>query len=93
MAVRGVDDHDIRAGIDQELGAGKALVAGAGRGGDPQTALLVLGGMRMMRRLLHVGDGDEADAFIVLIDHDQLLDPVFVQKPGRLGRGRRPRAR
>ena len=35
-------------------------------------------------RLLHVLDGDQADAAIVLVDHEQLLDAVLVQQPLRL---------
>ena len=44
----------------------------------------VLGGERMLRRLLHVLDGDEADAAEVLVDDDQPLDLVLVQQPARL---------
>src|SRR3546814_16713100 len=51
MAMRGVDHHEIDARIDEKLGAGKTLVAGAGRGGDAQAAMLVLRRIGMMRRL------------------------------------------
>ena len=44
MAVRGVDDDDVDAGVDQRLGALEAGVADRGRGGDAQAALLVLAG-------------------------------------------------
>ena len=49
MAVRGVDDDDVDAGVDQQLGALEALVADGGRGGDAQAALLVLAGVRDWR--------------------------------------------
>ena len=34
----------------------------------------------MVRRLFHVIDGDEANAFIILIDHNEFFDPVLVQQ-------------
>ena len=45
MAVRGVDDQQVDAGVDQPLGALEAVVADAGGGGDAQAALRVLGGV------------------------------------------------
>ena len=45
MAVRGVDDEQVDAGIDQPLGALEAVIADAGGGGDAQPALRVLGGI------------------------------------------------
>ena len=81
MAVRGVDHDQIDAGGDQQFGALEAGFADRGRGGDPQAALLVLAGVRIGDRLFHVLDGDQADAAIVLIDHQQLLDAVLVQEP------------
>ena len=39
------DDQQVDAGIDQALGALEAVIADAGGGGDPQPALLVLGGV------------------------------------------------
>ena len=65
----------------------EAVLADAGRGGDAQAALLVLAGVRMGLRLLHVLDGDQADAAIGVVDHQQLLDPVAVQQaPGLVRR-------
>ena len=34
-----------------------------------------------MCRFLHVGDGDETDALIIVVDDDQLFDPVVVKQP------------
>ena len=84
MAMRGVDDEAIDARRDQPLGALETLVADGGRGGDPQPPLRVLGGVGMGGRLLDVLDRDQADAAVVLVDHDQLLDAVLVQQPPRL---------
>ena len=58
-----------------------ALVADRGRGRDAQPALLVLAGVRIGDRLLDVLHGDQADAAILRIDHQQLLDAVLVQQP------------
>ena len=80
MAVRGVDDDQIDAGIDQPLGAGEAVVADGRRGGDAQAPLLVLAGVGVEHRLFDVLDGDEADAAIVVVDDEQLLDAVLVQE-------------
>ena len=80
MAVRGVDDEQVDAGIDQPLGALEAVVADAGRGGDAQAALRVLGGVRVELRLLDVLDGDQPDAIAVGVDDQQLLDAVLVQQ-------------
>ena len=69
-----------------------AVLAHAGRGGDAQPAELVLVGERMGLRLVHVLDGDQADAAVGLVHHQQLLDPVAVQQaPGLAPARRRPR--
>ena len=81
MAVRGVDHDEVDAGLDQPLGALEALVADGGGGGDAQPPLLVLAGIRIGDRLLDVLDGDQADAAILVVDHQQLLDAVLVQEP------------
>ena len=80
MAVRGVDHDEIDAGLDQPLGAQEAFVADRGGGGDAQPALLVLAGVRIGDRLLDVLHGDQPDAAILLVDHQQLLDAVLVQQ-------------
>ena len=84
MAVRGVDDEAIDARRHQQFGALEALVADGRRGGDAQAPVGVLGGVGMGGRLLDVLDGDEADAFAVLVDDDQLFDAMLVQQAARL---------
>ena len=93
MAVRGIDHDEIDAGRDQRFGAREALVADGGRGGDAQPALLVLAGVRIGDRLLDVLDGDQADAAILVVDHQQLLDAVLMQQALGLVLARRLRAR
>ena len=59
----------------------KPLVADGGGGGDAQAALRVLAGERMGDRLFDVLHGDQADAAIVIVDHQQLLDAMLMQQP------------
>ena len=80
MAVRGVDHQQIHAGLDQRLGPLQPGRADAGRGADPQPPVPVLAGMRKSLRLLDVLDGHQADQAVVVVDHQQLLDPVPVQE-------------
>ena len=61
--------------------ARKAGFADAGGGGDPQPALFVLAGDWISHRLLDILHRDQADAAIVGIDDQELLDPVLMQKP------------
>ena len=58
----------------------EALVADGGGGSDAQAALLVLAGVGIGDRLLDVLHGDETDAAILVVDHQQLLDAVLVQQ-------------
>ena len=80
MAVGGVDHDEIDARRDQALGAGKAGLAHGRRRGDAQPALLVLAGVGIGHRLLDVLDRDQADAAILRIHHDELLDPVLMEE-------------
>ena len=86
MAVRGVDHDHVGLGGDQGAGAQLAVRADTGGGGDTQAAELVLVGQRMRLGLVHVLDGDQADAAIGVVHHQQLLDAVPVQQAPRLGR-------
>src|SRR5690606_13973374 len=49
-------------------------------GRDTEPALRVLGRVRIELRLLHVLDGDEADAVAVRIDDEKLFDAVLVKQ-------------
>src|SRR6266567_1473860 len=48
VAVRGVDDDDVAAGVEQRLDARLAIGADADRGPDAQPAVLVLGRVRVL---------------------------------------------
>ncbi|MCY1292616.1 hypothetical protein D9M70_418500 [compost metagenome] len=80
MAVGGVDDDQVDAGVDQPLGALKAVIADRDGGGGAKAALRVLGGVRVELRLLDVLDGDQADAAAVGVDDQKLLDAVRVKE-------------
>src|SRR5580658_574556 len=83
MAVCGIDDDEIDAGVDQRLAAGVAGFADAGGGSNAQPALLVLASVGIRYGLLDVLYGDQADAPVVAIDDQKLLNPVLMQKPFR----------
>ena len=88
VAVRGVDHDDVDLGRDQGARAraspsGPTPVAAATRS-RPSSSLLASG---WVSRLVHVLDGDQPDAAIGVVHHQQLLDPVAVQQAARLVRG------
>ena len=93
VAVGGVDDDAVAAGVDQRFGAREAGVADRRRRSDPQPPFGILGRERRGDRLLDVLDGDQADAMVVLVDDQQLLDPPLVEDSPRLGLGRADRHR
>ncbi len=79
--MRGVDDDEVDAGVDQPLGALVTGFADGGGGCDPEPSLRVLAGERMGDRLLHVLYGDQSDAAVLIVDHEQLFDAMLVQHP------------
>ena len=84
MAVGGIDHHHVDARVDQRLGAGQPVRAHAARRSGAQAALFVLAGIREFFGLLDILHRDQADALAVVIDHQQLFDPVLVQQAARL---------
>ena len=82
--MRGVDDEHVDAGLDQRDGPVDPGGTGAGGGTDPEPALAVLDGMRVLLGLLDVLDGHQADQPIGVVDDQQLLDAVPVQQLHRL---------
>ena len=81
MAVGGVDHQHVDAGVEQRLGPGQPLVAGAGGGGDPEPPLFILAGVGVKLGLLDVLDRDQPDTAIVVV-HDQ---PAFRCDAGAAG--------
>ena len=88
MAVGGVDHDQVDVGVDQPLAALEAGIADARRGGGAQPPLLVLGGVGVEPALLDVLDRDQADAAVVVVDDEQLLDAVLVEQALGLVAGR-----
>ena len=75
---------DVDLGRHQRLGPREPVLADPGRRRGAQPAQLVLVGQRMRLRLVHVLDGDQPDAAILVVHHQQLLQPVPVQQLPRL---------
>ena len=80
MAVRGVHDEEVHAGVDEGLGAALGILADAHRGADDEAAALVLGGARELLALGEVLDGDEAAEPAGVVDQRQLLDLVLLEQ-------------
>ena len=79
MAVRGIDDDHVAAGLDERLHARSRSADADGRG-EEQAAALVLGRVGVRPGLLDVLDGDEALDLPAVVDDQQLLDAVLVQQ-------------
>ena len=84
VAVRGVDDDDVDLRVEQRLRPLEPLRADAGRRADAQPSVLVLAGVGEALGLLDVLHRDQPDAAVVLVHHQQLLDPVLVQQSLRV---------
>ena len=83
MPVCGVDHDQVALRVDQRLGAIEPLVAHRRRRRDAQPAGRVLGRIRIGHRLFDVLHRDQADAAVIVVDDDQLLDPALVQRTAR----------
>ena len=79
VAVGGVDDEGIDAGVGEFAGAVEGLTLDADGGGDDETALVVVDGVGELLALGDVFDGDEAAEDALVVDDGQLFDAVFVE--------------
>ena len=77
----GIHNDEVGACVDQFLGPSKTGIADASRRRYPQAPLLVFAGVRMSARLLDILDRYEPDAVIPVVDHDQLLNAMLMEKP------------
>ena len=84
VAMGGVDDDQVAFRVDQRLAALQPLVAHGRCGGDAQPARRILGRLRIGDGLLDILDGDQAHAVIIIVHHQQLLDPAGMQQAHRL---------
>lgn len=80
VAVRGIDDDHVATGRNEAFGALEAIFADRRCSSDAQTSLSVLRGVGVLRRLLDVLDGDEADAIVSVIDDDQFFNAVLMEQ-------------
>src|SRR5580765_3904624 len=87
MSVRRVDNQTIDSRFDQFVGAFFEIAGGANRGGDSQPAQIVFGRGRILDRLLNVLNGDQTFEVFVVVDDQELFDPVLLQDCLRLIQG------
>ena len=93
MAVRGIDDDHVDAGLAQRRDALERVRRRADGGADAQAPALVLAGAREFRGLLEILHGDHAAQFVVAVHDQHLLDAVLVQQHRALLPSARSRAR
>ncbi len=79
MAVRGVDDQKVDAGIDQPLGPLEAVIAHAGGRSHAQPALRILRRARIDWLFSMSLTVIRPNAMAAVIDDQQLLDAVMVE--------------
>jgi len=83
VAVGGVDADHVASGRQESLDPGLA-VGDAHGPADPQAPEMVLAGVGVLLDLLDVLDRDQTLEAEVIVDDEQLLDPVLVKKPLRV---------
>ena len=81
VPVRGVDDQEVDARLDQRLRSPLGVLADADGRADDQPALGVLGGVRELLALGEVLDRDEPAQPARTVDERQLLDLVGAEQP------------
>ena len=88
VAVRGVDDDDVDAGADEQLGALLGAVADADRGADAKLAVRVARGVREARLLGDVLDRHQAAQLEGVVDDQDALELLAVHQRLALGERR-----
>ena len=79
----GIDGQHVHLARHQFLRPFQKIVGGADGRAHAQTALLVLGGIRIFQLLLNILDRDQALQIVLIVHHQQLLHAVLMQD--RLG--------
>ena len=77
LTVSGVDHEHVHAGLHQSGGTLPGVAEEADTGGHAQTALLILGGVRVLLGLDEVLDGDQTGQAAFVVDQRQLFDLVL----------------
>ena len=91
--MRGVEHDHVHLGVDQRAGPLQTVLPRADGGGHAQTPERVLRCLRVAAGLLDVLDCNQAFEVTVLVDDEELLDPMVVQNLARLLEGRAHRHR
>ena len=81
--MRGVHDEDVDPGVDERFGALLRLGSDTDRGTHDESALSVLGGVRVLLALREVFDGDEAAQPTLVVHERKLFDLVGAQQSER----------
>src|SRR6185312_13642327 len=84
MSVCGIDNQAIDAGIHQARSAFSKISSGADRGGYAQATEVIFRCRWITNCFLNVLNRDQAFDVLVLIDHQKLFDPMFLQDNLRL---------
>ena len=84
MAMRRIDGNHVHLRVQQRFDAIEHIVRHADRRAAEQTTLGVLGGIRVLRGLFNVLDGNQTAQHTVFIHNRQLLDAVLRQNLLRL---------
>ena len=84
LTVGGVDHEHVHAGFHQSGSTVVGVAQEADACGDAQTALLILGGVRILFGLDEILDGDQTGQAAFGIDQRQLLDLVLGQQVVRV---------
>src|ERR1044071_6441320 len=79
MAVGGVDDDHVDAGLHQRVDALLAVRADADGGADAEPAPFVFARVRILRLLLDVLDRDQTSELELLVDDEKLFDAVAME--------------
>ena len=88
MAVGGIHDEHVDAGLDEGVGPVQGLLAGSHGGGHAEAPLVVLGGERELPALQDVAHRDQAFEAVVRVDDRELLDLVLPHQSLGLPEGR-----
>ena len=84
MAVRGVDDDQINAGVNQGLAAFKAGVTNCSGSGDPETTQFILAGMRVQHGFFGVFQRQKPGKLAFSVGYQKFFDPPRFHQADRL---------
>jgi hypothetical protein len=80
MSMGCVDNYDVSPSRKQSQCPLDSLLAGSGRCSDAQLTVFILAGIRIIPTLLDIAHSHHARALAIFVDHQQLLNAVFVEE-------------